>query len=486
MCKNRLSLIIFTTILISSLISAPDVFSAPVLQDNSIRYTFSRIAEKVIPSVVTVRVEQTVKGQRPGDFPDSDFFRFFGPPRGQDSLFFKLRGLGSGVIVSSDGYILTNSHVIGNADKIMVSMPGRKQPIKATVVGSDRLTDLAVIKVDADNLPTAQLGNSDSLRIGEWVLAIGAPFQLEHSVTAGIISAVGRSRVRIAEYEDFIQTDAAINPGNSGGALVNFDGAVIGINTAIASQTSTYNGVGFAIPINMAKKIMTQLITEGRVVRGWLGVAIQDLDPEIKEARKISVDQGILISEVRKDSPAEKAGFKVGDVIIEYQDKKYSTTDSLRMAIADTRPGSRVTFKVLRIGTSRTDSDAENTEQTMTLTATLVQRPDTPPMAVSQSGSEDRTTAKLGLTVKPITPVLAEEMELSENEGVVVLAVTAGSPAAEAGLTYSDVILQINRQQIQSLEDYQTVIRNLKPGDAVAFLVKRKDGTRFLSTRLPE
>ncbi|HOO15429.1 MAG TPA: trypsin-like peptidase domain-containing protein, partial [Candidatus Marinimicrobia bacterium] len=313
---------------------------------------FVQIAESVTPSVVTITTEKVIKTNLRRDFPgfpdDDLFWRFFGFPQGE----MRSRALGSGVIVDQKGYILTNNHVVERGEKISVKLIDNRE-FKAKIVGTDPLTDLAVIKIDAKDLQPAILGDSDALRVGEWVLAIGSPFSenLAHTVTAGIVSAKGRSGViNNTNYESFIQTDAAINPGNSGGALVNIRAELIGINTAIATAGMSQGnvGIGFAIPINLAKKVMTDLIEKGKVVRAWLGVVIGDVDENIAKSLGIESRQGAIISEVVKDSPAEKAGLKVGDVIKEFDGKKIKDSAHLRTLVSTSEVGKPKTLVVLR------------------------------------------------------------------------------------------------------------------------------------------
>ena len=300
----------------------------------------SEISEAVKPAIVNISTEKTVKMRNaPFDhfFDDPFFRRFFGDRGGPfgGPQEYKSKSLGSGVFVSKDGYILTNNHVVKDADEIKVLLYDKRE-LKGKIIGSDPKTDLAIIKIDSNHLPVLKLGDSDNLKVGSLVIAVGNPYGLSHTVTMGIVSAVGRANVGIADYEDFIQTDAAINPGNSGGALVNTRGELVGINTAIFSTSGGYQGIGFAIPSNMAKNVMNSLIKHGKVVRGWLGVTIQDLTPELSKHFDIKAEKGVLISDVVEDSPAEKAGLKRGDLIIKYDEREVKDTNNLRNMAAST------------------------------------------------------------------------------------------------------------------------------------------------------
>ncbi len=405
---------------------------------------FHRVAVAVRPSVVSIRtvkhLRQAADVPRPEipeefrRFFDDDLFdRFFHVP--QMPREFQARGQGSGVIVSSDGYILTNNHVIRGADRLEVKLAdGRK--FEAKVVGSDPRTDLAVLKIEASGLVPAKLGDSSKTKVGEWVLAIGSPFGLDLTVTAGIISAKGRSNIGVADYEDFLQTDAAINPGNSGGPLVNMRGEVIGINTAIRSGSGVNSGVGFAIPSNMARRVMDSLIATGRVDRGWLGVGIQDLNEQLARSFGYDKTEGVLVSQVMPDGPAHKAGFQVGDIIVRFNGKLVEDAHQLRHLVADTRIGARVPVVVFRKGR----------EHTLHVTIGRMPSPEAlasaaPGIAPQQSPARDR----LGLHVQQLTPELARRLGHDENaRGVVV--VRATGVARLAGIRPGDVILAVGDQ----------------------------------------
>lgn len=434
------------------------------------------VSESVTPTVVTIFSEKTVKSPFSGleDSPLRDFFgdefsrRFFGNPDFDRE--YKQRGLGSGVVVTADGYILTNNHVVAGADKISVGI-GEGDPVDGEIVGTDRATDIAVIKIDKKGLQAARLGDSDGIRVGEWVVAIGNPFGLEHTVTAGIISYKGRSNVRIADYEDFIQTDAAINPGNSGGPLVDLDGKVVGINTAIASNTGSYQGVGFAIPINLARRIMDELIQKGRVVRGWLGVYIQDITEAMAEAMNLPGKEGVLVSDVVKDGPSGEAGLQRGDVILELNGLKLKDGAELRNKVAASSPGTNVKLLVLRDGKKKD------------LTVKLGELPAEEDLA--ESGGERDIMESLGLAMHDLTPELARRFGIEARSGVIVTEVLPGSPSQEAGMRSGDIIVEVNQAEVGSVREATAILSALKPGDSVLFLIERERGTLFIAMRMP-
>jgi serine protease Do len=453
---------------------------------------FSQIAKTLEPAVVNINTESTVKptarrrGQNPGDDQDNpfgDFFdRFFG---NGDNGPIRQRSLGSGVIVDAKGYIVTNRHVVEKADRIRVKLqddpPGVQHDAK--VIGTDQETDLAVIKVDIDrSLPVAKFGNSDGMQVGDWVLAVGSPFGLQATVTAGIVSAKGRNIVPNRAFQSFIQTDAAINPGNSGGPLVDLEGEVIGINTAILTDTNAYAGVGFALPSNTVVQVYNQLTgPEHRVQRGSIGIEFNaEANPAI--ARVYGVESGITVSSVVAGSPADRAGLKVGDTIISVDGKGIKNGDELVAEIAGRRPGSKVTLDYVRNGKK---------EQT---TVTVADRAK---LFASRLGEDDQAEeestpkqSRFGITVHPLTPEMADRLNTPSGKGVVVQDVKPGSFADDVGLTRGDIILEINKQPINSEEDFDHVQSSLKSGQDVVFLVRqrgagRNDGTIFLAGTLP-
>ena len=429
---------------------------------------FRDVAKKVSPAVVYISVEQTVKGQQqvPDQFRDffgDDFMRrFFGNPDQPR----KQRGLGSGFIISKDGYILTNNHVVEKADKVKVTLADKRE-LNAKVVGTDPKTDVAVIKIDGENFPTAPLGDSTKIAVGDWVIAIGTPFGLAQTVTAGIISAEGRTNIGIMDggYEDFIQTDAAINPGNSGGPLVNIEGEVIGINTAIFSQSGGYQGIGFAIPIDMAKNIKDSLITKGKVVRGWLGVRIQDLTADMAKRFELKDTTGSLVSEVLKGGPAEKAGLEVGDVIIAFDGKAVDNTNTLRNLVAQTAVDKKAPVLVIRNGQEKT-IDVTIGEQEAGMQA--------------NAGKSPEVAAKSGLSVQELTPDIAEQLGYGNDRGVVISDVAQGSAAADAGLRRGDLIKEVNRTPVRSLKDYDKAMAAVAEKEGFLLLIRRGDSTMYI------
>ena len=438
---------------------------------------FANVAEKVNPSVVTIFTETKVQIQQQPfsgspfeEFFGDDFFRqFFQTPRPQGDL--KRMGLGSGVIVDANGTILTNNHVVKDADNIKVQlMDGRT--FEAKVKGTDPLTDLAVVTIKAKDLQAIKLGNSDEARVGEWVLAIGSPLnpQLEHTVTAGIISAKGRSGVGLTRYEDYIQTDAAINPGNSGGAMVNLEGELIGINSAIATQTGGFMGIGFAIPVNLAKKVMTDIIEKGKVVRGWLGVYIQDINSDLAKALKLNKAKGVIVSKVQKNSPAEKAGLKEEDIILRFNGKEVSNSTELSTWVSSTSPNTTVTLEVLRDGK---------------LKQVKVKLGELNPKA-QQLAKGENSYDNLGLTVSNITADVAQKYQLDVKSGVVVTSVDPRGLAAAVGIREGDVILKVNRKSIESVKDFDRIVSKVKPGDDILFYLHRKEGNFFVAFTVPE
>lgn len=431
---------------------------------------FVQIAKVASPAVVTITSESVVKFQHPLSqmFPE-EFRRFFSAPE-QDMI---RQGLGSGVIVNPKGYILTNRHVIKDADEINVVIDRKKYPAK--VVGSDSKTDIAVIKIDAEDLPTMKFGDSEKLQVGEWVLAIGSPIAeiLEKTVTAGIVSAKGRSRLNIGggeiTYQDFIQTDAAINPGNSGGALVNLRGELIGINTAIVGQANI--GIGFAIPINMAKWVMDQLISEGKVIRGWLGVYIQTMDGAVAESFGLDKPTGALVNEVMDDSPAEKAGIQAKDIILKVDGHKIVSSDELSNIIAAYKPGTRVDVLLLRKGKEKT------------VTIKLGRRPDED--ETEESVEEGDAATKIGIRVQDLSDEIARRFDLEDREGVIISEIERNSIAAKEGLRRGDIILEVNQEPVRSARDFRLKVKAANEGDTILMYVKRGDRRFFVGLRVP-
>lgn len=435
--------------------------------------SFVDLVKKEKPAVVNISTTQVIKqkgfshpqfGGRQSPFEEffgDDFFRrFFGgvPPRE-----FKSKSLGSGFIIDTDGYILTNNHVIENATEITVKLSDDKE-YEAKIVGRDAKTDIALIKIDAKNhLPVVNIGDSDMLEVGEWVVAIGNPFGLNQTVTAGIVSAKGRV-IGSGPYDNFIQTDASINPGNSGGPLFNSRGEVVGINTAIVASGQ---GIGFAIPINMAKEILPQLKEKGSVVRGWLGVMVQHITPDIAQSLDLAGKEGALVAAVVKGGPAEKAGIKRGDVILEFDAQKVGKMRDLPSLVAATPVGKAVKVLVLRKG------------KEMTLTVKIARLEEEKLAAAAPEGE----AGALGMKVQAVTPELAEYFELEETEGVVVVGVDGNGPAAEAGIRRGDLILEVNQKPIRSLEDYRKALALKKEEEPSLFWIKRGENTLYFAIR---
>jgi len=433
---------------------------------------FVALAKKLKPLVVNISTTQVSEGRGSHEFsspfgdedPFNDFWRrFFGgpAPRGPQ----RQRSLGSGFIIDGDGSILTNNHVVENAQKIVVKLAADDQQYEAKVIGRDPKTDIAVIKINAKtSLPAATLGDSDRLEVGEWVMAIGNPFGLDSTVTSGIVSAKGR-HIGQGPYDNFIQTDASINPGNSGGPLINLKGEVIGINTAIFSRSGTNIGIGFAIPINLVKEVLPQLRGRGKVTRGFLGVLIQKVTPEIAESLGMDKGYGALVANVTKDGPADKAGVKVGDVIVEFDGKEVKDSSDLPIIVARTPVDRRARMKVLR------------DKKEITLTVSVGELKDEEVVASAPEKGE------LGLTVQRLTPQMAESLGLDKTEGVVVSAVEPGSAADEAGIRRGDVIMEVDRKAIRNLDEYKKAVAGIRKGRGVLFLVRRGDSTLFLALK---
>ncbi|MDH5384007.1 MAG: DegQ family serine endoprotease [Candidatus Aminicenantes bacterium] len=500
--RNFLFLVVFLVVgfIASILLAAPlglsprttsqeQTVATEVLTDNpqvhdllsQISKAFEESAANVSSSVVSIFAEQTVQTQSPFGLPDDafkdffgeDFFkRFFGTPTPREEKR-TVRSLGSGVIVTKNGYILTNNHVVANAEKLSVVV-GDNKTYEAKVIGTDPPTDVAVIKVDANDLTAAKLGNSDDVKVGQWVIAVGNPFQLFHTVTHGIISAKGRSSVGLADYEDFFQTDASINPGNSGGALADMEGYVIGINTAIASPSGGNVGIGFAIPINMAKKVMEDLISKGEVTRGYIGLVPQDINEDLAMALKLSGTEGVLVGDVDRAGPADKGGIKRGDVMVEFDGKKVENSTQLRNMAAQTKPGTPVKIGLLR--------DGKKVEVTVTLGER--QKEGRGGQFPQEPQPEAQTSQKLGLSVQTLTPDIAEQLGYQKDSGVIVADVFSGSPAEEAGLQRGDLIKEVNRKEVRTVQDFEKKNKDLKSGDVAALLVRRGQNTFFTTIKV--
>ena len=443
---------------------------------------FSSAAKAAMPAVVSIKVEKTVTGPALGfggpegfndpldQFPPEFRRRFFGRrgPQPQTPRKYRQEGQGSGFIISEDGYILTNNHVVGAVDKITVELKDGRTFTNAKLIGTDPDSEVALIKIDGDKFPVLPMGDSGKIEIGDWVIAIGNPFGLSETVTVGVISGVGRNLDRhIAQYEDFIQTDAAINPGNSGGPLIDLDGRVIGINTAIVSESGGYMGIGFAIPINMARNIGEQLKTRGKVSRGYLGLAAQDVDADKAELLDLKEAAGCVVSMVESGSPADKAGLKVNDVILAIDGKKIQSFDAFRNEVAMLLPGTKVRLEILRSGKTRE------------LTATLAERQDDTTAKQEQPASESQRA--LGLEVQDLTEDLAEQLQLKAGEGVIVTAVAPDSAAAEKGIQPQDVIASVNGRAVTSVKEFTAAVKRSSKSGKVLLLVKRGDRSQFVT-----
>jgi serine protease Do len=448
---------------------------------------FVSLSKKLTPAVVNVSTTQAVgggqvgggqtppnpfsrrgeRGDRGDQDPFGDFWRkFFGNPPGGGGggRGFRQQSLGSGFIIDRDGSILTNNHVVENGQKITVKLNDGRE-FEAKVVGKDAKTDIAVIKIDAKgDLPVAPLGDSEKLEVGEWVVAIGNPFGLESTVTAGIVSAKGR-HIGAGPYDNFIQTDASINPGNSGGPLLNLRGEVIGINTAIFSQSGGNIGIGFATPINSAKEILPELKSKGKVTRGWLGVSIQSVTPDIANSLGLERSRGALVADVLKDGPAERAGLKVGDVIVAFDGTEIKDSTDLPAIVARTRPGKQVNIKVLR------------DKKDMTIPVTVTELKEEEVVASAKEKGE------LGLTVQKLTPEMAESMQLGRVQGLIITAVEPGSAADEAGLQQGDLIVEVDRKPVREIADFRKAVEGAKKGQRILFLVRREGNSLFVALR---
>jgi serine protease Do len=467
-------------------------FAAPPLSDattapaRELSRAFEAVAARVKPAVVSVYSEKTVKlrGDDGGLPFGDDFFRqFFGPggPGGSGDPRHRpapreyrvpQHGMGSGMIVDTDGHILTNYHVVSDVDKVKIQLADKRQ-FDAEVVGTDQKSDMAIIKIKGrvpKDLPTVTLGDSDALQVGDWVLAIGAPFGLTQTVTAGIISATGRGDVGVADYEDFLQTDAAINPGNSGGPLVDMSGFVIGINTAIATSIGQYAGVGFAIPSDMVKRVMPTLVKGESVTRGFLGVSIQDVTAELAGKFHLAGTEGALVSQISAGSPAENAGFHVGDVILKYRGKAVTDTRELRNLVAATDPGTKADVTILRDGV----------EKTLTVSVGKLSADEVASSKESGGTEGDEATGldRFGLSVQPLTTDLAQQLGYEGQQGVLVASVDPGGPAASARLQPGDLIVEVDRAPVRSVEQLRKKLEKAK--DNALLLVRREEASVFV------
>lgn len=430
------------------------------------------LVKRLKPSVVNVSTTSVVKeGGNPfaspfgggEQDPFEEFFkRFFGDVPQKE---FRQRGLGSGFVLSEDGYIVTNNHVVEKANDISVILEDG-ETYKAKVIGKDPKTDVALLKIEPKHkLPAATLGDSDKLEIGDWVIAVGNPFGLGHTVTAGIVSAKGRT-LGLGAYDDFIQTDAAINPGNSGGPLFNLQGQVVGVNTAIVAGGQ---GIGFAIPTNLARSVITQLKGRGKVVRGWLGVLVQQITPDIAEGLGLSEPKGALVSDVTPGSPADVVGIKRQDIITEFNGQKINDMQELPRLVAATPPGTEVTLKFLRNGKGQ---------------IAKLKLGELPEEVAKSGGVGQQIEHNLGLVVQEINPQMQRHLGIQDSQGVIITKVESGSIAEEAGLRPGDIILEINKKQVKNLDDYRKAIDSVKSGQTALLLVKRDKNTLYIALKV--
>lgn len=426
--------------------------------------TFISVAKQVKPAVVNIDVveKQNVRAARGQMMPPIPGF----PPFGQQGEPGKKRGTGSGVIVSADGYILTNNHVAGDATEIKVKLADGSEH-KAKLIGTDPETDLAVIKIEGNNFSFARLGDSSRLEQGEWVIALGSPFGLAQTMTAGIISATGRD-LRSGPYDNFIQTDASINPGNSGGPLLNMQGEVIGINTMIFSRSGGSEGIGFAIPSSLSQKVYHQLVKNGKVLRGYLGLNLQNATPSVAKSLGYEGVTGALVGDVAKDGPAAKSDLRSGDMIVEFDGKKVTAAKQLTELVADTASGRSVPVKYLRDG------------RVQTTTIQIGDRPSSKQVAEREL-NESAQGLKLGISVGTVTPEIAAELKLKVKSGAVIQSVQPGSPAAEAGLQPGDVIHRINRTSVTSVETLTDALKGLQGEKEVVLQVERDGHLSFVT-----
>jgi serine protease Do len=473
--RNLISFSLILLLFIPFSASAQDTNSLDILRQTG--KAFAKIAEKASPAVVGIKTSQTITQQYydwpfSNPFDDDIFERFFGRPsprqRSPQPRKFKQLAQGSGFIVSSDGYILTNNHLVGDANDIEVKLADGRE-LKAKVIGSDSESEVAVVKIDADKLPTLELADSDKLEVGEWVLAIGNPFGLSHTITAGIVSAKGRSGLQLAEYENFIQTDAAINPGNSGGPLINLDGKVVGINTAILGPGGNI-GIGFAIPINMAKFIYNQFLEGGKVVYGALGVIIRDLDPDLAESLGLKNTKGVVIVETLKDSAAEKAGIKPYDVVVEFNGEKVEEVSAFRSRVATLKPGTKAKIVVIRNG-NRETLQAELGESSEQL---------------KSARAPEKMMKQLGITVRNLTDDLVERYGYQGQQGVIITSVEPDSEAAQKGITAGMLIMEVDQKPVRNTKDFDLAMANAAEAGKVLLLINDGRYRTLVVLKLPK
>jgi serine protease Do len=453
---------VLKTFFLCALAVLPAVHASPAGASVAALPTFTGVARSVSPSVVNISITAEVAPGGPQGQGDPFFDRFFGGQGGPRTA----RSLGSGFVVSPDGYIATNAHVVARASKVTVRLANKKE-YPAKIIGVDEKTDVALIKIEPkEPLQPVTLGDSSNLEVGEWVMAIGSPFGLEQTVTVGVVSAKARV-LGAGPYDDFIQTDAAINPGNSGGPLVDGEGRVVGINTAISSRSGGNEGVGFAIPVALAKSILDQLRDSGKVERGWLGIGIQDVTPELASSLDLGETTGALVANISPESPAARAGIERGDVIVEFDGKPISESHQLPALVAESRIGSKAHLTVLRNGAKKM------------LDVTIAALPEDPERRLSsRDGGSGEDSAAWGFAVADITPQLARGHRLARDHGVVVTDVEPDGAAAEAGIQPGDIVREVDRAPVESSADLRKALQSHKK-DNVLLLVQRGDATSF-------
>jgi serine protease Do len=469
-------LLVFTVFLGVAFDSNP-LFAAEASAVKQLENGFISVGKEAIPAVVWIKVKSSVKERSLGnhkdshDFFDSDFLQqFFGFPN--DLYEMPIAGQASGFIISPDGYILTNSHVVHEMSEITVVLNDERE-FTAKVIGQDINTDLALLKIEATGLPYLRLGDSNNLEVGQWVVAIGNPFGLQASLTVGVVSAKGRNNLSLSPVENYIQTDAAINRGNSGGPLLNLDGEVIGINTAIITDGGLgYAGVGFAIPSNFAKYDIEQIKEKGSVSRGFIGVMLQQMDANLAKGFGLEKAEGAVVTEVTKDSPAEKAGIKQGDVILKYNDQPVVSVGALRNAVSMTAPGKTINFMVLR------------GKETVQIPVTITIFPNAQNQPIGKTEEESQKENILGIDVQALTPEIANSLGYKEQKGVVISKVKAGSVGAWAGLKKGALILEVNRQPVNDVEQFNSALKSAEKGKPLLLLVKQGDLINYLSVKV--
>ena len=465
---RKFSLILFSFLYVSAslAIELPDF--TELVKDNS-------------PAVVNISTKQKIQkrnklphGLKIPDMPEgspwNDLFKKFFEDR-ENSEGFNPQSLGSGFIVDADGYIVTNHHVIKDADEILVRLSDRRELV-AKLIGSDERSDIALLKIDADSLPVVKIGNSEKLKVGEWAMAIGSPFGFDHSVSVGVVSAIGRNNLPNSNYVPFIQTDVAINPGNSGGPLFNLKGEVVGINSQIYTRTGGFMGLSFSIPINVAMNVVEQIKKDGHVTRGWLGVLIQEVNRELAESFGMKQPRGAAVLKVLEDSPAEAAGFKIGDVILQFGNKEIYRSSDLPLAVGTSAIGKRVRVKIIREGRSKT------------LTVKISELPNQEQLADNRHSTKKAHKNKLGMTVINITREQRQQFGM-DKRGVLVKIVNSG-PARAAGLITGDILLKLNYKDINSVKEFNRVLGSLPKGKSVPVLIQRKKSPIFLAIKIPK